>query len=207
MLVHRVIDDLGKYLVQRRSESGTMVYNWYHRQFWQTAKQRYLSDPAVREKLHGVLATYFTNSIPPSLEHDKRTDIYIIGVYFYLLCLFLLVSFSISGQISPQPMVLNHISVWSDNSAVNLRRIVEGSHHLLHAGKDYFNNAINELCDIDNICAFISAGTYTILSTLQQLLYSIYNYLNIYYIMTCLQYIHHKMNDIIMMQHTVYINI
>ena len=82
MLVHRVIDDLGKYLVQRRSESGTMVYNWYHRQFWQTAKQRYLSDPAVREKLHGVLATYFTNSIPPSLEHDKRTDIFIIRRLF-----------------------------------------------------------------------------------------------------------------------------
>ena len=97
MLVHRVIDDLGKYLVQRRSESGTMVYNWYHRQFWQTAKQRYLSDPAVREKLHGVLATYFTNSIPPSLEHDKRTDIFIIGVFnscmilsFLLLCFFYL---------------------------------------------------------------------------------------------------------------------
>ena len=50
---------------------------------------------------------------------------------------------------------------------INLRRIVEGSHHLLHAGKDYFNDAINELCDIDNICAIISAGKYTIISTKQ----------------------------------------
>ena len=50
---------------------------------------------------------------------------------------------------------------------INLRRIVEGSYHLLHAGKDYFNDSINELCDIDNICAFISAGTYTIISTRQ----------------------------------------
>lgn len=50
---------------------------------------------------------------------------------------------------------------------INLRRIVEGSHHLLHAGKDYFSNAINELCDIDNICAFISAGKYTIITTIQ----------------------------------------
>jgi hypothetical protein len=81
MLVHRVFDDLGKYLIQRRSESGKMVYNWYHRQFWQTAKKRYLSDPAVREKLHGVLSTYFTNSIPRSLEHDKRRDNCTIGVF------------------------------------------------------------------------------------------------------------------------------
>jgi len=131
-----VIDDLGKYLIQRRSESGTMVYNWYHRQFWQTAKKRYLSDPAVREKLHGVLSTYFTNSIPPSLEHEQR-------------------------QISPQPMLLNSSSVWSDNCTVNRRRIVEASYHLLHAGKDYFNDAVNELCDLDNICAFIIAGSYT----------------------------------------------
>ena len=131
-----MIDDLGKYLIQRRSESGTMVYNWYHRQFWQTAKKRYLSDPAVREKLHGVLSTYFTNSIPPSLEHEQR-------------------------QISPQPMLLNSSSVWSDNCTVNRRRIVEASYHLLHAGKDYFNDAVNELCDLDNICAFIIAGSYT----------------------------------------------
>ena len=131
-----MIDDLGKYLIQRRSESGTMVYNWYHRQFWQTAKKRYLSDPAVREKLHGVLSTYFTNSIPPSLEHEQR-------------------------QISPQPMLLNGTSVWSDNCTVNRRRIVEASYHLLHAGKDYFNDAVNELCDLDNICAFIIAGSYT----------------------------------------------
>ena len=110
-----------------------MVYNWYHRQFWQTAKKRYLSDPAVREKLHGVLSTYFTNSIPPSLEHEQR-------------------------QISPQPMLLNGTSVWSDNCTVNRRRIVEASYHLLHAGKDYFNDAVNELCDVDNICAFIIAG-------------------------------------------------
>ena len=50
---------------------------------------------------------------------------------------------------------------------INLRRIVEGSYHLLHAGKDYFNDAINELCNVDNICAFISAGTYTTLTTIQ----------------------------------------
>ena len=61
MLVHRVIDDLGKYLIQRRSESGTMVFNWYHREFLQAAKKRYLSDPAVREKLYGVLGIRIQN--------------------------------------------------------------------------------------------------------------------------------------------------
>jgi hypothetical protein len=133
-----------------------MIYNWYHRQFWQTAKKRYLSDAAVREKLHGVLSTYFTNSIPPSLEHEQR-------------------------QISPQPMLLNSTSVWSDDFTVNRRRIVEASYHLLHAGKDYFNDAVNELCDIDNICAFIMTGHYTYL-----LQYYAFNYVAIYIILNML---------------------
>ena len=162
MLVHRVIDDLGKYLIQRRSESGTMVYSWYHRQFWETAKRRYLSDPAVREKLHGVLSTYFTNSIPSSLEHDKRKDIW--GLLFFIshASFYFSACFTrfISGQVSPQPLVLNSASVWEDtvNCKVNRRRTVEGSYHLLHAGKDFFHHAINELCDVDNICAYIIAG-------------------------------------------------
>jgi hypothetical protein len=133
MLVRRVIADLGKYLIQRRSESGILVYNWYHRQFWETARKRYLSDATVRERLHGVLASYFANIIPVTLEHGNR-------------------------HISSQPLVLNNTSVWSDNCVVNQRRIVEGCYHLLHAGSDFFNDAINELCDFDTICASIIAG-------------------------------------------------
>ena len=64
---------------------------------------------------------------------------------------------------------------------INLRRIVEGSHHLLHAGKDYFNDAINELCDIDNICAFISAGKYTIITSIHY--YTVYTIISIYNIL------------------------
>jgi len=134
MLVHRVIADLGKYLTLRRSESGISVYQWYHRQFWETARSRYLSDSAVRERLHGVLSIYFSNCISPSLEHENR-------------------------QVPSQPLVLSDSSVWSDNCIVNRRRVVEASHHLLHAGKDYFGAAVNELCDLDTICAHIIAGT------------------------------------------------
>ena len=134
MLVHRVIADLGKYLTLRRSESGISVYQWYHRQFFETARSRYLSDSAVRERLHGVLSSYFSNSISPTLEHEKR-------------------------QVPSQPLVLSDSSVWNDNCIVNRRRIVEASYHLLHAGKDYFGAAVNELCDLDTICAHIIAGT------------------------------------------------
>ena len=56
------------------------------------------------------------------------------------------------------PFIVSKEGVWSDNCIVNRRRIVEASHHLLHAGKDYFGAAVDELCDLDTICAHIIAG-------------------------------------------------
>ena len=34
MLVHRILVDLGKFMVKRNTEGGLSAYVWYHRQFW-----------------------------------------------------------------------------------------------------------------------------------------------------------------------------
>ena len=53
----RVRNDLGSYIVYRGA-SGVLVNNWYHRQFIETARERYLSD-GRKEKYHRLIADYF----------------------------------------------------------------------------------------------------------------------------------------------------
>ncbi|KAK3752389.1 hypothetical protein QZH41_008593 [Actinostola sp. cb2023] len=55
----RIRADLDSYLVYRGAE-GARVTNWYHRQFMEAAKARYLSDDLQRIKLHSHIADYFT---------------------------------------------------------------------------------------------------------------------------------------------------
>ncbi len=55
----RVHNELGMYLVERGTD-GISVYNWYHRQFWETAEARYLDNSdAFRMQAHEAVADYF----------------------------------------------------------------------------------------------------------------------------------------------------
>lgn len=54
----RLRNDLGSYIVYRGA-SGVLVNNWYHRQFIETATERYLSDPKVKSNYHILLMEYF----------------------------------------------------------------------------------------------------------------------------------------------------
>ena len=44
----RIRNELGMYLVERGAD-GISTYNWYHRQFWETATQRYLNQSPVSD--------------------------------------------------------------------------------------------------------------------------------------------------------------
>jgi hypothetical protein len=46
------------YLVLRGAEGASVTY-WYHRQFIEAAKARYLSEDHQRIKLHSNIADYF----------------------------------------------------------------------------------------------------------------------------------------------------
>lgn len=54
----RLRNDLGSYIVYRGA-SGVLVNTWYHRQFIETATERYLSTDQDKLKYHSLLVDYF----------------------------------------------------------------------------------------------------------------------------------------------------
>ncbi|ESO97321.1 hypothetical protein LOTGIDRAFT_96720, partial [Lottia gigantea] len=59
LLLVRIKAELGQYFVDRGSD-GVRVFYWYHRQFIEAAFDKYCSDENTRNKMHGVLADYFS---------------------------------------------------------------------------------------------------------------------------------------------------
>ena len=58
LLWPRLHNELRSYIIQRESHS-TIVYYWYHRQFKQVARDRYLQDTSHRIYIHATLSHYF----------------------------------------------------------------------------------------------------------------------------------------------------
>lgn len=58
LLVPRLLLELSSYIIQRESNC-TMVYSWFHAQFINVARKRYLSDEKHRTYIHNILAHYF----------------------------------------------------------------------------------------------------------------------------------------------------
>ncbi|XP_077979004.1 NACHT and WD repeat domain-containing protein 2-like [Glandiceps talaboti] len=54
----RIRSHLSQYLTERGAD-GSRVINWYHRQFIEAAKHRYLGDAEQRKIIHGGLADFF----------------------------------------------------------------------------------------------------------------------------------------------------
>ena len=143
MLVQRIITDLGQYLVQRRSESGLMVYTWYHRQFREAATNRYLvSDMNRKQNLLLALSNYFGNTIDENMDPAARL-------------------------ISPQPIALttasmgmttnNRPSIWNPDTVPNKRRCAEAAEHMIEG--NLFRAAIDELCTLEAVCARAKTGS------------------------------------------------
>ncbi|XP_052800087.1 uncharacterized protein LOC128231374 isoform X2 [Mya arenaria] len=61
MLVIRLRADLEEYLVDRGADNVQVMY-WYHRQFIEAARNRYLGDENVTQKLHTSLAAFFAGT-------------------------------------------------------------------------------------------------------------------------------------------------
>ena len=58
--------------------------------------------------------------------------------------------------ISQHDLCLNEWSVWSDNAVINRRRCIEASTHLVEA--NLLDDAINEICNMESICACSKVG-------------------------------------------------
>jgi hypothetical protein len=72
MLVQRLVMDLKGYVVSRGSKAGGVVLKWYHRQFWEAAKQRYLNTDAQRDRVYSLLSIYFAGKAPAGRFIDTQ---------------------------------------------------------------------------------------------------------------------------------------
>jgi tetratricopeptide (TPR) repeat protein len=87
------------------TEKESHCIKWYHRQLWETARERY----SKKEKeCHEIMGKYFANLHDVDLKKEK--------------------------DIMSQPLILNEVSVWMLESIVNRRRVVEGYYHLIKGG-------------------------------------------------------------------------
>ena len=58
LLWARIRQDIDEFLTERQSDGKTVI-SWYHRQFWETAQTRYLSDRHEKRSRHALLSEYF----------------------------------------------------------------------------------------------------------------------------------------------------
>jgi len=104
--------------------------NWYHRQLKEAAERRYAD---VKAKCHYVMGVYFSNVDMP------------VGI-------------RVERDIRDQPLIRGGLEVWDADAVVNKRRCVEGMYHCVEAGGDLTDVCVDQLCDIESICAHAKSG-------------------------------------------------
>ncbi|XP_019645210.1 PREDICTED: NACHT domain- and WD repeat-containing protein 1-like [Branchiostoma belcheri] len=111
MLWVRIKTELAPYLVERGADGASVIF-WYHRQFIETAKQRFLSSEDQSRKLHSNLADYFLGSWAGGKKKPFTSRKGKKG--------------SADRHVAPQPLL------YSTNK-YNLRKLSELPHHLIHS--------------------------------------------------------------------------
>lgn len=62
LLWARIRHDISEFFVERQADKKTIV-TWYHRQFWESAELRYLSDRQEKVSRHALMCEYFQGII------------------------------------------------------------------------------------------------------------------------------------------------
>lgn len=57
-ILYRIRNDLPNYLSEREAD-GVSVMNWYHRQFRDTARERYFKNMNMAMYFHSMIADYY----------------------------------------------------------------------------------------------------------------------------------------------------
>ncbi|CAC5407383.1 unnamed protein product [Mytilus coruscus] len=119
VLLARIRYDLKEYIVERRS-FGKTTLNWYHRQFTETAHERYATGSAGN-KLHKVLAQYFmaNDGIKRDIKLHRRG----------------LTVEKADRQVTKQPLVVN-----------NQRKLIAVPHHITRAGNQIDSSIAKSKC-------------------------------------------------------------
>jgi len=75
----RVRHELGFYLVERGTD-GVAAYSWYHRQFWEAAQRRYLSNESTVTLARRAIADYFDALWASGMQADFQQPLYSIPI-------------------------------------------------------------------------------------------------------------------------------
>ncbi|XP_077984718.1 NACHT domain- and WD repeat-containing protein 1-like [Glandiceps talaboti] len=122
----RIRAELSQYLVDRGAD-GVRVMNWYHRQFIEAARDRYIKDDKIAKKLHSVLAEYFLGTWSHGI---KKPYINIEGEK------------GVSDRlVATQPLLF-------DETSYNLRKLSELPHHLIESDQ-LVTLKQNVLCNLE----------------------------------------------------------
>eukprot|EP00026_Physarum_polycephalum_P000315 Phypoly_transcript_00315.p1 GENE.Phypoly_transcript_00315~~Phypoly_transcript_00315.p1 ORF type:complete len:1677 (+),score=283.12 Phypoly_transcript_00315:184-5214(+) len=108
----RINDELSGYLVERSSGSSA-VYGWYHRQFAEVARERYLANAAEKTEYHRAMTLYFGGLLDGDVPKP------FIGPKNALL--------EEPRYVQPQPLAFS-------DRAYNLRKLIELPRHQTLSG-------------------------------------------------------------------------
>ena len=149
----RIRSDIGDYLIERGAD-GTQVVFWYHRQFIEVARERYLTDEKAM-KIHANMSDYFLGTWSGGVKkpfvnkEDKEM--------------------SMDRLVPKQPLMFDSRE---DKEIFNLRKLSELPFHLLHSGN--LEQMREEcLCNFESLLAKLR-GT-----SLQVLMGDFSSYLNV----------------------------
>jgi WD40 repeat protein len=161
-----LLADLKPYLTMRGAASGGggLMMRWYHRQFWEAADYHFLRDAKERVRRHALLGEFFLGT------WSNRSKPYNCKLKAAVQKQ---VADEVSGDrlVRQQPLCLiegkNIFMAKGDVGAVNERRCREAVYHMIAAG--LFNEAADELCSFEGICARVHCGEGPVL--IQQLIH------------------------------------
>jgi WD40 repeat protein len=134
LLVQRVIDDAGHYLASRGAVGGSTVYNWFHRQFAEAAREKYFSGELKAYALSAIVK-YYSNEFPSGRHIESQ----------------------------PYWRACSDISYDYANWSVNLRKCIELPHALYLQHTDAVEKLMSVLVDVNYIFAMISSKLYGLL--------------------------------------------
>ena len=138
----RIRSDIDSYLVEREAYGANVIY-WYHRQFIETARKRYLHDDDLRRNLHVRCAEYFQGKWSAGCKKPCKYSQRQVQM------------FSVPAEAEEDRMVAAQPLVFTDqddnaNIHYNLRKLTQLPFHLTEA-EDFEGLKKQVLCNFDFI--------------------------------------------------------
>ncbi|XP_022788384.1 NACHT domain- and WD repeat-containing protein 1-like [Stylophora pistillata] len=135
----RIRSDIGDYLIERGAD-GARVINWYHRQFIEVARERYLGDDQA-VSIYSNLSEYFLGDWSDGVKKsyvDKGGK-----------------KMAMDRLVPKQPLMFD---VSEDKPIFNLRKLSELPHHLLHS-KQIEKLKQDTLCNFEFLLAKVQGSS------------------------------------------------